>query len=177
MPATPDPAWSVELAKAENDTLRQTADMQGIIAKYNAPTGSVTWTTDAPWGEFNSAVGDTWFPDLTNPDKNTVMGTVVGGFVTLTVAATITALTPFLTQAQFDLLSLRYGNVQRLWQSLSLPQPSREMITLVLQNAPDSILYDDYQKYHVAASIRNKGDLLLSTSLANLQTIDSLLGT
>jgi hypothetical protein len=174
--ATPDPAWTTELNLAENDALRQAGDIDGIQVKYNATTGTVTYS-DAPWGAFNTVVGDDWFVNLSNPNKNSVMSTVdASGNVTLSQPGTISTLNPLLSVDQENAAAVAFGVAQRLWQERGLPTPSRDLIRIVLENITDTPQYANIQKYNTIVSIRSKNKLLNTTSLTNLQTIDSLLG-
>jgi hypothetical protein len=178
-------AWVAELSKVENDALRQSGDIAGLVAKYNANTGARQWN-DAPQGEFldtvNGAEGGDWLAGLSNAQANTFRSApiTVNGQVTLSVPQTVTDLNALLSAAQDTAVAQQFSFFDKYYETLGLPNLGRRGIVSAMKAITDTPQYAQTQKRVLVDRIRAKGKdnaLLRSTSLANLQTIDSLIGT
>ena len=174
-------AWTTELNKVANDTLRTTGDVPGIQTKYEELQGVPDWvniTTTA----FLGVVGEDYIKNLTAQeldDFQTRWTTVAGDirlnddvrraeiFLTLTV------------QQQTDLQGIA-TNQDELWETIAgLSRPTTKRLIKTLKGMPDSPQGLHQLRKNVLDSIEQKtADFTwrTTTSLANLQTIDSLLG-
>jgi hypothetical protein len=174
-------SWTTELAKVENDTLRTTGDVSGIISKYSAPDGPRTWR-DAPFGEFVSIVGDQWMKDLTDAQRNALLNTHtdVSGNVTLSNGPTRTAIAPLLDAQQTTQMQAGFSTQQTLWQTLGLPAPAPTALSQAMTALTDTPQYDSYQRHVVWGEIRDRvkqlGNLADTLSLTDLNTIKTIIG-
>ncbi len=172
--------WATELALPENDALRTSGDVNGIIAKYSAPAGPTTWS-DAPFGEFNTIVGDDWVKGLTPAQRNALFDTHMdaGGNVTLSNSATRSALAPLLDATQTAQMTAGFSQQDTLAGTLGLPAPTVDRIREALEALPDSPQADRVLRVSLIRSLRDKAAAgeLNTTSTANLTTMNSLIGT
>ncbi len=174
-------SWETELAKAENNTLRQAGDLKGIIAKYQGLVATGTWQ-DAPQLEaleicqFSLA---TWTETQMNEFRN---GTdhlhATTRDVLLTQASTRTWVQANVTSSEWDALEERFYIRPTLAADRSLTI-DKTAIRKALLGATDTPQYARKQATQLMASLqlRVQNGELTQTSLANLQTINSILGS
>jgi hypothetical protein len=170
-------SWITELAKVENDTLRTTGDVSGIISKYSAPDGPRTWR-DAPFGDFVSIVGDQWMKDLTDAQRDALLDTHTDatGNVTLSNGPTRAAIAPLLDAQQATQMQDGFSTQGTLSDTLGLPRLTEDVVVRTLSELEDSPQGTEVVRWALIKQIRNNRDLLLTTSVANLTTINSLMG-
>ena len=176
--------WVTELAKAENDTLRQAGDVAGILAKYNALSGGGSWRrcsvneafeiaevsaatwTDSQMSEFRG--GDTHLTPL-----------VEGREVRLDSEATRTWVQANIAAEEWANVVALYGPNERLYEARGLPALSKQLIISALSDLPDSPYGDVKARMAKWQEIKAKldaGNPADTTSLANLTTICDLIG-
>ena len=169
-------SWVTELAQAENDALRASGDVEAIRSKYDAAAGALSWS-DAPFGEFNSTVGDTWVKALTGPQRTALFDTHmdVEGNVTLSNGPTRTALAGVLTAEQITAFTSAYSTQGTLADTLGLPRATRAVIVHALTNSADGFYRDNVRAKVLRRAIAEAD--LKATSLTNLETIVGIIGT
>ena len=170
--------WETELALAENDTLRTTGDVQGILAKYGANTGDPVWR-DVPVEEvlpLFEASWLSWSDALWTGFRSQHIDTT--GNVTFTTNGTRQAFVDNVSAQELEVLRDYVGGRQTLAESLGLVLSQTEIIA-ALETLTDSPQYERKRRGELIQSIVNeyRNGKLNIIPLANLEVINGFLTT
>jgi hypothetical protein len=170
--------WELELIKTENDTLRTTGDVNGIVAKYNGPSGTLNWLDvsliDLKQICFRSM--ENWSAADWTVFENDHLGT------DRTIQTSILEKRAFIeTRVTVDEWNDLKNLIQKdisFAQSLNLNVNTKEIISVLckLDGSPQKEYYDKHEKIKNIKTKINDG-ALNHTSLSNLTTINDLIGS
>lgn len=172
--------YIAELAKPENDALRVAGDVIGIMARYNELIGAPTWV-NVHHNEVTPLI-ETSMDAWDNADFDEFWKThVLGGNkkVRLSLQTTRDFLQPLVAVDEWAAVESVAKEQERRYENAGLPPPARNRIERALQELTDTPQYEAKESQALIKRIRQAGrdGELNNTSFANLQTIDSLIGT